>query len=127
MKTAKEAYNDERRNSIYRSEKCRALLNRDDVSDLYALFQMGRSFGGARPKVMTDETVMAFSRASDAEQDAMRPTKMRNLASVKPSSGLQSDKNHARIISISNRLYQTAAESIRKIGVTQTWNRDCKS
>ncbi len=73
MKAAKEPYNDECRNSIYRSEKCRALLNRDDVSDLYALFQMGRSFGGARLKVMTDETVMAFSRASDAEQDTMRP------------------------------------------------------
>ena len=47
------------------SEKCRALLNREEVSDLDALFQMGGSSGGARPKVMTDEWVIKFPASGD--------------------------------------------------------------
>lgn len=47
------------------SEKCRALLNHEEVSDLDALFQMGGSSGGARPKVMTDEWVIKFPASGD--------------------------------------------------------------
>ena len=31
------------------SAKCQAILNREDVADLDAVFQMGGSSGGARP------------------------------------------------------------------------------
>ena len=47
------------------SEKCRALLNHEEVSDLDTLFQMGGSSGGARPKVMTDEWVIKFPASGD--------------------------------------------------------------
>ena len=47
------------------SEKCRALLNREEVSDLDVLFQMGGSSGGARPKVMTGEWVIKFPASGD--------------------------------------------------------------
>ena len=42
------------------SAQCQALLLQEDVSDLDALFQLGGSSGGARPKVMTEEWVIKF-------------------------------------------------------------------
>jgi len=47
------------------SAKCQAILNREDVSDLDNVFQMGGSSGGARPKVMTDEWVIKFPASGD--------------------------------------------------------------
>lgn len=42
------------------SAQCQALLLQEDVGDLDALFQLGGSSGGARPKVMTEEWVIKF-------------------------------------------------------------------
>ena len=42
------------------SAQCQALLLQEDASDLDALFQLGGSSGGARPKVMTEEWVIKF-------------------------------------------------------------------
>ena len=42
------------------SAQCQALLLQEDVGDLDALFQLGGSSGGARPKVMTAEWVIKF-------------------------------------------------------------------
>lgn len=42
------------------SAQCQALLLQEDASDLDALFQLGASSGGARPKVMTEEWVIKF-------------------------------------------------------------------
>ena len=47
------------------SEKCQAILNREDVSDLDNVFQKGGSSGGARPKVMTGEWVIKFPASGD--------------------------------------------------------------
>jgi len=47
------------------SAKCHAILNREDISDLDDVFQMGGSSGGARPKVMTDEWVIKFPASGD--------------------------------------------------------------
>ena len=47
------------------SAKCHAILNREDISDLDDIFQMGGSSGGARPKVMTDEWVIKFPASGD--------------------------------------------------------------
>ena len=47
------------------SAKCHAILNREDISDLDDVFQMGGSSGGARPKVMTDEWVIKFPVSGD--------------------------------------------------------------
>lgn len=47
------------------SARCHAILNHQDVSDLDALFHMGGSSGGARPKVMTDEWVIKFPASGD--------------------------------------------------------------
>lgn len=49
------------------SEKCRAILNHEDVHDLDAVFQMGGSSGGARPKVMTDEWLIKFPSSGDTQ------------------------------------------------------------
>ena len=45
--------------------QCRALLRREDVRDLDALFRLGGSSGGARPKVMTDEWIIKFPVSGD--------------------------------------------------------------
>lgn len=45
--------------------RCQAILNREDVSNLDDIFQMGGSSGGARPKVMTDEWVIKFPASGD--------------------------------------------------------------
>lgn len=50
------------------SAQCQALLNREDVADLDAIFRMGSSSGGARPKVMTDEWVIKFPASGDMPQ-----------------------------------------------------------
>lgn len=42
------------------SAQCQALLLQEDVGDLDALFQLGGSSGGARPKVMTEEWIIKF-------------------------------------------------------------------
>ena len=42
------------------SAQCQALLLQEDVGDLDALFQLGGSSGGARPKVMAEEWVIKF-------------------------------------------------------------------
>lgn len=47
------------------SAKCRVLLNREDVSDLDDVFQLGGSSGGARPKVMTEEWVIKFPASAN--------------------------------------------------------------
>lgn len=47
------------------AEKCRAVLHHEDVCDLDALFQMGGSSGGARPKVMTAEWIIKFPASGD--------------------------------------------------------------
>lgn len=47
------------------SQKCQALLNREDVDDLDSIFQMGGSSGGARPKVMTNEWLIKFPASGD--------------------------------------------------------------
>ena len=47
------------------SAKCHAILNREDISDLDDVFQMGGSSGGARPKVMTNEWVIKFPASAD--------------------------------------------------------------
>ncbi len=39
---------------------CRKILNHEDVQNLDALFRMGGSSGGARPKVMTEEWMIKF-------------------------------------------------------------------
>lgn len=48
------------------AHKCRRLLNREAVDDLDAVFQMGGSSGGARPKAMTEEWIVKFPVAGDA-------------------------------------------------------------
>lgn len=48
------------------SAQCQALLNRQDVADLDALFRMGGSSGGARPKVMTDEWIIKFPASTES-------------------------------------------------------------
>lgn len=48
--------------------QCQALLNREDISDLDALFQMGGSSGGARPKVMTDEWIIKFPASGELRE-----------------------------------------------------------
>ena len=47
------------------SEKCRAILNHEDIHDLDTVFQMGSSSGGARPKIMTAEWVIKFPASGD--------------------------------------------------------------
>lgn len=47
------------------SAKCQAILKREDVTDLDAVFQLGGSSGGARPKVMTDEWIIKFPASGD--------------------------------------------------------------
>lgn len=49
------------------AEKCRAVLHHEDVCDLDALFQMGGSSGGARPKVMTAEWIIKFPASGDMQ------------------------------------------------------------
>lgn len=49
------------------SDKCRKILNREEVQDLDAVFQMGGSSGGARPKVMTDEWIIKFPASGDGQ------------------------------------------------------------
>ncbi|MDO4484936.1 MAG: type II toxin-antitoxin system HipA family toxin [Clostridia bacterium] len=49
------------------SDTCRAILNREEVRDLDAVFQMGGSSGGARPKVMTEEWVIKFPASGDTK------------------------------------------------------------
>ena len=49
------------------AEKCRKILNREEVQDLDAVFQMGGSSGGARPKVMTDEWIIKFPASGDGQ------------------------------------------------------------
>ena len=53
------------------SAKCHAILNREDISDLDDVFQMGGSSGGARPKVMTDEWVIKFPASGDMPDTGM--------------------------------------------------------
>ena len=47
------------------AEACRAILNREETSELDELFLMGGSSGGARPKVMTDEWIIKFPATGD--------------------------------------------------------------
>lgn len=47
------------------SEKCRALLNREEVSNLDALFQIGGRTGGTRSKIMTNEWGIKFPASGD--------------------------------------------------------------
>lgn len=53
------------------AEKCHALLNRQDIQDLDAVFRMGGSSGGARPKVMTDEWIIKFPASGDMKDAGM--------------------------------------------------------
>ena len=51
--------------------RCQAILNREDVSNLDDIFQMGGSSGGARPKVMTDEWVIKFPASGDMQDTGL--------------------------------------------------------
>ena len=53
------------------SEKCHAILNHEDVSDLDELFRMGGSSGGARPKIMTDEWIIKFPASGDMKDSGL--------------------------------------------------------
>ena len=67
--TYRPAWDVHREKSLYDwdelAEKCRAVLHHEDVCDLDALFQMGGSSGGARPKVMTAEWIIKFPASGD--------------------------------------------------------------
>lgn len=67
--TYRPAWDVHREESLYDwdelAEKCRAVLHHEDVCDLDALFQMGGSSGGARPKVMTAEWIIKFPASGD--------------------------------------------------------------
>ena len=53
------------------SAKCHAILNHEDVEDLDAMFQMGGSSGGARPKLMTDEWIIKFPASGDMKDTGL--------------------------------------------------------
>lgn len=53
------------------SAKCHAILNHEDVEDLDAMFQMGGSSGGARPKLMTDEWIIKFPASGDMKNTGL--------------------------------------------------------
>ena len=69
--TYRPAWDVHREKSLYDwdelAEKCRAVLHHEDVCDLDALFQMGGSSGGARPKVMTAEWIIKFPASGDMQ------------------------------------------------------------
>lgn len=62
------------------SAKCHAILNREDISDLNDVFQMGGSSGGARPKVMTDEWVIKFPASGDMPDTGLMEKEYMNCA-----------------------------------------------
>lgn len=47
------------------ADRCRKILNREQVEDLDELFRLGGSSGGARPKVMTEEWIIKFPASGD--------------------------------------------------------------
>ena len=73
--TYRPAWDVHREKSLYDwdelAEKCRAVLHHEDVCDLDALFQMGGSSGGARPKVMTAEWIIKFPASGDMQDTGL--------------------------------------------------------
>jgi len=61
--------------------RCHAILNREDVSNLDDIFQMGGSSGGARPKVMTDEWVIKFPSSGDIHDTGLMEKEYMDCAS----------------------------------------------
>ncbi len=56
---------------------CMRILNHEDIGDIDALFQMGGSSGGARPKVMTSEWIIKFpAKGEHPESGAMEKAYM---------------------------------------------------
>jgi len=53
------------------SQRCQAILNREDVGNLDDIFQMGGSSGGARPKIMIDEWVIKFPASGDMQDTGL--------------------------------------------------------
>ena len=63
-------------------EKCAAILRHEDVQDADALYSLGGSSGGARPKVMTDEWIIKFPASREMKDTGRMEKEYMDCASA---------------------------------------------
>ena len=98
------------------ASQCAALLQHEENADLDALFRLGGSSGGARPKVMTDAWIIKFPASGDMMDTGVMEKEYMDCAAdcgiTVPETKLMPSRQCAGYFASSQRFYPEATRPI---------------